>query len=185
MRNVSSVVAVAALIAACSEGEPSRPPVMVFAQKDFDRLYVWDRAPETWADTPTLVIAEKDSFYPRVPDVQVLLSCKADGSLTVWGNAYEFATDVGGPLHLMPMFGLRSRHVSLLAEPIWEYGGFGKSAHYVLHPSQAQLSQLLRGPWFEVSEVYADGDGATRYPPPPRELADTFIRQCQTAAEIK
>ncbi|WP_137721017.1 hypothetical protein [Brevundimonas sp. SGAir0440] len=159
--------------------------MMVFAQHDFDRLYVWDRAPAIWANTPTLVIAERDSLYPSVPDVKVLLSCKADRSLTVWGKVYEFGTDLGGPPRLMPMFGLRSRDVSLLAEPIWEYGGFSKSAHYVLHPSQAELNQLLRGPWFEVSEVYADGDGATRYPPPPRELADTFIRQCQTAAEIK
>lgn len=152
---------------------------MVFAQQDFDRIYVWDRAPAIWASTPTLVIAERDSLYPSVPDVKVLLSCKADGRLEVWGNAYEFATDVGGPPQLMPMFGLRSRDVSLLAEPIWEYGGFSKSAHYILHPSQAELNQLLRGPWFEVSEVYADGDGATRYPPPPSELASAFIRQCK------
>lgn len=178
MRNVLSVVAVVALTTACSAEEPSRPPGRAFAQKDFDRLYVWDQAPETWADTPTLVIAERDSLYPTAPNVEVLLSCKADGSLEVWGNAYEFATDVGGPPQLMPMFGLRSQAVSLLAEPIWEHGGFSKSAHYVLHPSQNQLNQVLRGSWFEVSEVYADGDGATRYPPPPSDLAEAFIRQC-------
>lgn len=184
MRQLISFIAVA-LVAACSVEEPSRPQVMVFAQKDFDRIYVWDLAPVTWADTPTLVIAEKDSLYPMAPDAEVMMTCEPDGSLEVWGNTYGFATDVGGPLPLLPMFGLRSRDVSLLAKPIWEHGGYDKSAHYVLHPSKTQLRQLLGGPWFEVSEMFSDGSGATRYPPPPNDLANAFIRQCQAMTEVR
>lgn len=151
---------------------------MVFAQKDFDRLYVWDQAPATWANAPTLVIARRNSFYPTVPDAELLLTCEADGSLHVWGDAYSFATDVGGPPQLLPMFGLRSKGVSLLGEPVWEYGGFEKSAYYRLHPSKSERAALLGGPWFEIGERFADGDGAVRYPPPPAELAHRFMQGC-------
>ena len=167
------------LVSACSGEEPSRRPVMVFSQKDFDSTYLWGQAPDGLGDTPALVIAKHDSLDPIAPDAEVMMTCEPDGSLEVWGNAYRFATDVGGPPQLMPMFGLRSRDLSLLGEPIWEHGGYQKSAHYVLRPSKTQLRQLLGGPWFEVSEVFSDGSGATRYPPPPSDLANAFIRQCQ------
>ena len=183
MRQMLSVAAVFILASACSKEDRPPPPVRVVAKPDFDREYLWDQAPATWASAPTLVIAKRDSLYPTVPDAELLLTCEADGSLHVRGDAYGFATDLGGPPQLLPMFGLRSPGVSLLGEPVWEYGGFDMFASYRLHPSKNELAALLGGPWFEIGERYADGDGAIRYPPPPAELTHRFMQRCDKVRE--
>jgi len=179
MRHFARLIAFTALLAACRAPAPAaQPETTTFDLATFEKTYFWDLASAEWASSPTLVIAEKDSLYPRVPDVQIAIVCRKDGALDVWGDAYGFATDVGGPASLMPVFGLRSPGVSMMAEPIWEHGGFSKHASYVLHPTRGQRDRLLQGEWFEVAAVYADGSGTVRYPPPPSEMAKNFAARC-------
>jgi hypothetical protein len=185
MRALASILFVAILVAACIESEPADDR-QVLSDDEFGRSFVWSRAPANgWASSPTLVIAKRDGLYPEAPDAEVILTCLPDGSLSVSGNEYQVATDVGGPPDLVPRFNLQSNLISLSGKPIWEHGGFSKHANLILRPTSDQLSKLITGEWFEVVGIFADGGGTVRYPAPPRTLTAPFLQDCGDARRVR
>jgi hypothetical protein len=185
MKHLALVLAVGALLLACSDQAFVEPSVEEMGVEEFNHAYFWDLPSAEWVSSPMLVIAKKGGIYPEAPDAQFVLECQTDGTLVVWGDAYHFVTDVGGPPDLLPLFGVRSPGVSLLGEPIWQYGGYAKSAHYILHPTGNQRAQLVSGDWFEIANVFADGSGTVRYPPPPLEMAREFNRRCEAVIRAR
>lgn len=181
MRALAFLLFVAVSAAACAENKPADDRRVV-SDEEFVRSFIWSRVPaDGWASSPTLVIARRDGLYPAAPDVEVALACLPDGSVSVSGNAYSVGTDVGGPPDVVPRFSLQSDVVSLSGEPIWEHGSFSKHAHFILWLTPDQLSELIRGDWFEVGSIFADGSGTVRYPAPPRTLTIPFLQDCEDA----
>jgi hypothetical protein len=178
MRALISLLFVAVSQTACAESDFSED-LQVVPNDEFARSYVWSRVPsDGWATLPTLVLARRAGLYPSAPDVEVAFACDPDGTVTVSGNAYEFATDVGAPPHLAARFSLRSNFTSLTGEPIWEGGSFSQRGHFILRPTANDLSRLINGDWFEVGGPFADGSGAVRYPAPPRAITTPFLQDC-------
>lgn len=185
MRALALILLIAISAAACAEGEPANDR-RVLSDDEFARSFVWSRVPaDEWASSPTLVIARRDGLYPAAPDAEVVLTCLPDGSVSVWGNEYQVATDVGGPPELVPRFSLQSNLISLSGKPIWQHGGFSKHAHFILWPTSDQLAQLINGDWFEVVGIFADGSGTVRYPAPPRMLTTPFLQDCGDARRVR
>lgn len=185
MRALALLFFVAVSQVACAERNSS-DDLQVISDDEFARSFVWSRVPaDGWATSPTLVITRRDGLYPSAPDAEVALACLPDGGVSVSGNEYLVATDIGGPPHLAPRFSVRSNSISLSGEPIWEHGGFSKHAHFILRPTSDHLSQLINGDWFEVVGIFADGSGTVRYPAPPRTLTTPFLQDCGDARRVR
>lgn len=182
MRTVALLSMSVALTAGCSPADHIAP--RVFSQAEFDKVYFWAIPQSDGTPRPSLVISRTGPVFPRGPLPEISLTCLENGGVEVAGDRYRMATDLGF-IPTKAEFGLRSSSVALFAEPIWESIDWERNAHFVLRPTPQELADLLTGKWFEVVSLFEDGSGSERFPPPPRQLAASFLEDCNVLRGVR